>query len=81
MNFLPTLQILSTDDGVIVKQHLAEDDVGRVHHAHVQRRQALAVLVVRTRAQLQKGPEKQNNVLFVMIFCDINVIKFFFDSF
>jgi hypothetical protein len=60
-----------------VKQHLAEDDVGRVHHAHVQRRQALAVLVVRTRAQLQKGPGNQNNVLFVLIFCDINVIKFF----
>jgi hypothetical protein len=45
-----------------------------VHHAHVQRRQALAVLVVRTRAQLQKGPGNQNNLLFVLILCNKNVI-------
>ena len=53
VNFLPSLQILRSDDSVIVKQHLADDDVRGVHDAHVQRRQSLHVLVVRTRSKLK----------------------------
>ncbi len=55
MNLLPALQVLRTDDGVVVKQHLADDDVRGVHDAHVQRRQALHVLVVRARPEFEQS--------------------------
>jgi hypothetical protein len=56
VDLLPALQILGPDCGVIMEQHFAEHDVGRVHDAQVERRQPLRVLVVRAGAKLQQSP-------------------------
>ena len=53
VNLLPALEVLSTNGRVVMEQHLAEDHVRGLHHAQVERGQALRVLVVGAGAKLK----------------------------
>lgn len=55
VHLLPALQVLSAGGGVVVEERLGELRIGVVRDGEVEGREALAVLVVGGRAQLQEG--------------------------
>lgn len=54
MHFLPSLQILGAYRRVVVEQRFAQHRIGFVDDAVVERRQALRVLVIGARAELEQ---------------------------
>ena len=46
VDFLPTLEVLGSDESMVVKQSLGDNRVGRVDHRVVNRSQTLPVSVV-----------------------------------
>ena len=48
VDFLPTLEVLGSDESVVVKQSLSHNRVGRVDHRVVNRGQALPVPIIWT---------------------------------